>query len=196
MIPNAVFDIGQVLMSWHPQLEPYFGAAAAREVEQAIWGSGLWTEMDRGVIPEAELIRRMELLAPNSRPQLETVLNHLELVADARDYAIPWIRALKAAGHRVFYLSNYSRLLRSTVPQAIDFLPEMEGGVFSCDVGLLKPDPRIYERLCRDYALRPEECLFIDDRQENVDGAIACGFHAVRFDGYAESYETVMNMLG
>lgn len=196
VIKNVVFDIGQVLKGWQADLSPFFDETTARAVEDAIWGTGYWTELDLGILEDEVLFEKMYEYAPDYKEQIAFMLNHLELVSERFDYAIPWIEKLKAAGYHVYYLSNYSRHLRKAVPHTIDFLPLMEGGIFSCDVNLLKPDQKIYQLLCETYDLVPEECLFIDDRQENVDAAIAFGMQAVRFDGYEKSYEGINQMLG
>ena len=195
MIKNVVFDIGMVLKGWHPQLDKFFGADTAGKVENAIWGSGLWTEFDRGIIPENELIDRMVSLEPEHEKEIRYILGNLGLISERYDYSIGWINELKEKGYGVYYLSNYSRIMRDTVPETIDFIPYMDGGIYSCDVGLLKPDRRIYELLCEKYGLKACECLFIDDRQENVDGAINAGMQSVRFESYEESYKKIMAML-
>lgn len=90
---------------------------------------------------------------------------------------------------------NYSRYLRIQVPQTIDFLPYMDGSVFSCGVELLKLDLKIYRVLCEQYGLIPGGCLFIDDRQENVDAAIQFGMKSIRFENYEKSYGMIMKLL-
>lgn len=195
-IDTVVFDIGMVLKGWHPQLEKFFGREAAAIVEDAIWGRGYWEEMDRGIVDEEVLMNLMAAAAPEYEQQIRYILDHLELISERYDYAIPWVKELKEAGFHVYYLSNYSRRLREKVPQTIDFLSYMDGGVFSCDVKLMKPDQNIYQLLCEKYDLTPERCLFIDDRQENVNAAKQFGMQAVRFDGYEKSYGRIMELLG
>ena len=57
---------------------------------------------------------------------------------------------------------------------------------------MLKPDVEIYRTFLAKYGLRAEECLFIDDREENVSGAKAVGFNGCVFDG---DYGKVMELL-
>jgi putative hydrolase of the HAD superfamily len=64
--------------------------------------------------------------------------------------------------------------------------------MISADVKLLKPDCRIYSSFLEKYQLPANECLFIDDRQDNVDGALASGMQAVRFTG---SYQMIGKIL-
>ena len=82
------------------------------------------------------------------------------------------IRDLKRAGYRLYVLSNMSR-------EFIDFLRRTEiygcfdGEVVSCEEGVVKPEPRIYEILLDRFGLDPAETLFIDDRRSNLEAAAA-----------------------
>jgi putative hydrolase of the HAD superfamily len=53
----------------------------------------------------------------------------------------------------------------------------------SCYLGLRKPDPAIYRRALDILGCAPERVLFIDDREENVAGAVAAGMQAIQFTG-------------
>ena len=57
--------------------------------------------------------------------------------------------------------------------------------VLSGEVGVTKPDARIFEALCTRYGLEPATTLFIDDNPPNVDGAVAAGLQALRFESAA-----------
>jgi putative hydrolase of the HAD superfamily len=192
---NVVFDIGKVLISWEPILNGVFDEETAGIVEQAIFGSELWYELDRGVEDDEAIIEKMVKIAPDYREQIMYVLWHIDIVATQQEYTKRWIEELKKKGHKVYFLSNYSRHLRATQPQLTDFTPLMDGGIFSSDVKMVKPDHGIYKLLFERYDLVPEECLFIDDRQDNVDAAIECGMRAIRFDGYDKSYDKIMHAL-
>ena len=111
------------------------------------------------------------------------------------DYAIPWISELKERGYRVLFLSNYSEFIMNSKPEVLDFLPLMDGGVFSCYVGLIKPDPAIYQKICDKYDLDPAECVFIDDNEENVKAARDFGLNALHFTGYSETAENLEEWL-
>ena len=70
----------------------------------------------------------------------------------------------------------------------IDFLRRtdiyecFDGDVISCEEGVVKPMPRIYDILLERFALDPSDTLFIDDRRENVEAAAAKGIGAFLFD--------------
>jgi epoxide hydrolase-like predicted phosphatase len=56
--------------------------------------------------------------------------------------------------------------------------------VLSSDVGLVKPDVKIYELSASQLGVKPNECVFIDDLQKNVDGAINAGMQAIKYENY------------
>ena len=105
------------------------------------------------------------------------------------------IKQLKEMGYQVVFLSNYSEFLMELNPEVLDFLPYMDGGLFSCHAKLIKPDPAIYQRLCEKCDLIPDEALFIDDNAANIEAAKRFGLHAIRFEGYEKSYGEVMRYL-
>jgi len=53
-------------------------------------------------------------------------------------------------------------------------------------VGMLKPDPRIFEYACSELGLEPNECIFFDDVERNVEGARAVGMQAEHYTGLPE----------
>ena len=189
MIDTVIFDIGNVLVTfdWDGFIHRTLDAEAIADVEEAIWGHGLWEELDRGVMSDEEILAGFIGHAPAREREIRKVWDEIGGCTTRREHAIPWLRSVKAKAQRVLYLSNYSRRMRAAAPEALDFLPLMDGGIFSCDVHLLKPDRAIYARLCEDYSLDPAQCAFIDDLEANVEGARAFGLHAIRYVSYEQA---------
>ena len=71
----------------------------------------------------------------------------------------------------------------------------MDGALISAEVKLLKPDPQIYRTFLHKFALRPEECVFIDDTPINVEGALYENMGGIVFNmdvpALAESLRTL-----
>lgn len=185
---GLLVDWGGVLT---PPLEPAFAAWAAREgVDPRHLGEALgpWFadpgdrspvhRLERGEMPETEfeqvLARRLADLgspcpAPGLLARMLADLAHLDptmlaLVADAR-----------AAGVRTVMLSNswgdhYPDVLRDGRFEAL---------VISGEVGLRKPDPRVYRHAAAQVGLRPDDCVMVDDVQHNLDAAAALGMRTV-----------------
>ena len=189
MIDTVVFDIGNVLMGFDPmaylrRILP--DEETVQRVNGAIWGTGCWDALDRGD-DEAETVRRMLAAEPSLEREVRYAFENIGQCMSKRFYAAGWIRSLKARGYRVLYLSNYSEHAMRSNPDVLYFLPETDGGVFSCREKLMKPDPAIYGLLCERYALTPEKCIFIDDNEDNVKAARRFGMKAIRFTDYEET---------
>ena len=107
----------------------------------------------------------------------------------AFDYTIPIIQDLKDKGYKVYYLSNWSAWTHDLLQEAgkFDFLNLMDGGVFSYDVGYMKPNEEIYKILLNKYKINPEEAIFFDDREENIEAANKLGIHGVHFSRHDSS---------
>ena len=78
----------------------------------------------------------------------------------------------------------------------LDFLSEMDGGVFSYLVGAIKPEPEIYQILVDRYQLTPERCIFIDDREANLASAREIGFQTILFSEYERGRDELNILLG
>ena len=76
-----------------------------------------------------------------------------------------------------------------------DGLREMDGGVFSWKVQMIKPDEGIYRRLLETYGLKAEECVFMDDNPANVETAKRLGIQGIVFTGYEETRQKLEEML-
>ena len=107
----------------------------------------------------------------------------------AFDYTIPMIQDLKNKGYKVYYLSNWSAWTHDLLQEAgkFDFLKLMDGGVFSYDAGYMKPDEEIYKILLNKYKINPEEAIFFDDKEENIEAANKLGIHGVHFPRHDSS---------
>ena len=81
----------------------------------------------------------------------------------------------------LYILSNITEESYEYVKSSIPLEEIFEGGVYSYQENVLKPDKRIYEIIVNRYHLNPEETLFFDDRQRNVDAACEIGIKGVLF---------------
>ena len=178
MIKNVVFDVCDVLLEFDSLnfvYEIFADKQRAAAVRAAIIEFDLWNKFDVG--PESEAVEE----APKYELRCA--------------YAIPWIKELKAQGFKVFIISNYCQLMLKARPDTIDFLKELDGGFFSCNVHMIKPHADIFAKLCADYILKAEECVFIDDRPANVEAAKQCGFEGLVFKNYASAHAQLRRIL-
>ena len=197
MIKAVIFDIGAVLVEfdWNGFLHRIYDAQTADAVFAATWGTEAWHELDRDALPRETVLGMFTANAPEYAAEIRTALARTNECAKLFPYTPGWIRSLKAQGLSVYFLSNYYPYLVWKNPEVLRFIDDMDGGVFSWQEKITKPDPEIYRRLLRKYDLRAEECVFIDDSQANIDAANALGLHGFRFVSYAEQYPQIMNYL-
>lgn len=198
MIRTVVFDIGRVLIGfeWKEYVHQIFQDPETEEkVTAAMFGSRLWNEMDRGLWNEEEVLSRFISKAPSYEREIREAFQRVGECTQRKDYAIPWIQELKNQGYQVLFLSNYSEHVKKRSAQALDFLPYLEGGVFSCDVHQIKPEPEIYETLLQRYQLNGADCVFLDDNPANIKMASKLGFHTVLFENYEQAYNELNKVL-
>ncbi|MGN1148539.1 MAG: HAD family hydrolase [Lachnospiraceae bacterium] len=190
MIRTIIFDIGNVLalFSWQEHFASFgYDSDTLKKLGKATALSPDWNEYDLGNLTNEEILERFIKNDPSIEKELRESLKNVHGILTRLDYAIPWIEELKGKGYQVLYLSNFSEIAFRDCAHAIDFIPHMDGGIFSCKVHLTKPDPAIYKLLLEQYHLVPEECVFLDDMERNVEAAKALGIHGIHFVSHTQA---------
>ena len=192
---NVVFDLGRVVFAQDPakstaEFKQFFSYVSLTPMPQ------FWTDYDMGVLSfdqVAEELAAYRGVEPEfAREMISIAIGKQETIRPTEKL----IDELKAAGYKLYVLSNMSR-------EFIDFLRKQkvyenfDGDVVSCEVGIVKPMPEIYDLLLERFDLDPAETIFIDDRKENVDAAAATGIATFHFDrnDYEGSCERLREIL-
>ena len=181
---TVVFDLGGVLIDWDPRYlyrqlfdDPDEMESFLAEVTTAEWNA----HQDAGR-PWAEAIERLVDEHPERRELIEAFhARWPEMLAGEIPGTVHVLAELRAAGVRLVALSNWSAEMFPIARERFDFLAWFEGIVISGDVGVNKPDRRIFELLIDRFGIEPAAALFIDDSSANVEAATALGFHAIQF---------------
>lgn len=188
MIHNVIFDIAGVIAQWTPVpwLKDRFGQELGPRLWEAAMGDGYWGgHVDRGDVTEEEFFRRARSLHPELAGELTTLEREWPEILQPRKDTEELIRRLKAAGYRVYYLSNFPNKTFEYTFRKIPAFAMTDGGVVSSREMLVKPEPEIYRRLLDRYRLRTEESVFTDDTLPNVEAARALGIAAWHFSDAA-----------
>ncbi|WP_299867772.1 HAD family phosphatase [uncultured Hoeflea sp.] len=197
-IRHIVFDIGKVLIHYDPNI-PYSRLIPDASERAAFFDTvctAEWNlEQDRGRDwTEAEALLIAE--HPEKTELIRAFRTHWhEMVSHAYDNSVDIMLDLIQQGRDVTMLTNFAADTFKQAQQMYPFLKTPRGVTVSGEVGLLKPDRAIYETHVKSFDLEPAACLFIDDSQANVDGAIAAGWQAVWFNG-AEQLRADLVRLG
>jgi putative hydrolase of the HAD superfamily len=200
MIKNVIFDVGGVLVDfrWRALMDD-LGLPHERqdEFEKKVFGSKWWGELDRGVLDEEYVVDKIRENNKEHINEFELVwANQVDLVA-TYDYVNNWINSLKAKGLKIYLLSNYPKSIFSLHEEKgkFTFIDKIDGRVVSGFVGMVKPDAEIYELLMKKYGLNAKECVFIDDRAENIKAAKALGMEGIVFEDYNQGSGELTNII-
>lgn len=184
LIRTVIFDIGGVLVELgrYRFLESKgFTGELAQRVMHASMRSEDWVQLDLNNLSEEEILQRFIRNDPGIEKEIRHMFQDVRGIVEKKEASVPWLRSVKERGRQVLYLSNYSPKIMRECPEALYFLPEMDGGLFSCDLHLVKPDPVFYQTLIEKYGLDPERCVFIDDIEANLVPAKSLGIRTILF---------------
>lgn len=195
MIKNFVFDIGGVLADFRIVeflAAKGFDELTIKRILKASVLSPYWEQFERGELTEEETLRKFVSLDPEIEEQIRAAYINIEGMLTGRDYAIPLVKQLKEDGYGVYYLSNYSKKAYDECGESLSFMQYMDGGLVSFRTGMTKPDPKFYELFLKEFELKAEECVFVDDTEGNVTAAEKLGFKGICF----KTYDDLMKQIG
>ena len=186
---TVVFDLGGVLIQWDPRhlYRKLFDVPDEMESFLAEVTTADWNAQQDAGRPWAEAVETLVAEHPERRELIEAFyLRWPEMLAGEMPGTVHVLTELRAAGIRLVALSNWSAEMFPVALERFDFLSWFEGIVISGEVGVNKPDPRIFAHLVGRFGIKPAESLFIDDSPSNIDAARALGFRAIQFTDAAE----------
>lgn len=199
MIHTIIFDIGNVLIDfcWRKMFQG-FGLEGEdfENVANATVRNPDWNEFDRGVLSVEEIIDRFAEKAPEYRSYIAKIFEDPRKMIEQYDYAKGWIQELKDRGYKVYILSNWSEpTYYACKDNELDFLPLVDGAVFSFQEHLIKPDKKIFEVICERYNINPSEAVFLDDNEANIISSREFGLHTIHFKSYAQGRAELEELL-
>lgn len=200
MIKNVIFDVGNVLVDfcWRELMDNLgFSKNLQDEFEKTVFGSHWWGELDRGVMDENRVLDKLREDNKEHIEEFELIWANRDKLVRPYDYALSMMDSLKEKGLNIYLLSNYPKELFKLHAEngSFPFLDRIDGKVVSGFVKLVKPDREIYECLLKKYDLKAEECVFLDDRSENVEAAIKLGINGIVFKEYEQAWAELDKML-
>jgi FMN phosphatase YigB (HAD superfamily) len=184
----AIFDIGNVLLHWDPRLlyRTMFSDLGKMEwFLTEVCSSKFNRQLDLGR-PFADAIAELTARFPDyAREILAYDERWLETTQGPIGESVAILEDLRRNRVPNYAITNFSPEKFAVARRSFGFLDRFDGIVVSGEEGLLKPEPGIYRVLVDRYGLAAEDCLFIDDMPDNVEGARAVGMQAYLFEGAA-----------
>ena len=199
MYKNIIFDFGGVVVQFNPKdflMDHFMNKRAEEIVYELTFGSQEWQDLDRGIITREEGNAAMlENAARVNRVfEVQTVIDEWPAILRTKESTVHTMQKLKAAGHRLYYLTNIPADIMDELRQR-EWFSLFDGGVASCDVHLCKPEPAIYTTLMQTCNLAYDESIFIDDNKVNAQAAYNLGITGILYKN-PKSFERALHACG
>ena len=200
MIRNIVFDMGGVLIDFNPEFfmdrEGIIEEEDRKIIRKELFRSVEWVMMDLGQLSEDEVEPRVNSRVPERlRSHVSHLLKHWSDDRKMIDGMEDLVRRLKEAGYGIYLLSNAS-VDQPNYWKKLPVSRHFDGTLVSAFVKQVKPMHEIYRTFTRQFDLKPEECVFIDDVPMNVACAILNGWEGIVFYGDARELQVKLAALG
>lgn len=157
----------------------------------------MWNEFDRSLMSDEEIIEKCIERAPEYKEDIKRLFQNTAYLVQEYEDSYSWIKQLKERGYQVYLLSNYGKTSFEAARdmERLSFLSMVDGGVISYEVKMVKPEPGIYQALLEKYQLIPKECVFLDDRADNIEAAEKLGMHGIVVKSQEQAREALEEML-
>ncbi len=184
-VDTVLFDLGRVLLDWSPRYyyERFFvgdEAGLERFLSEAITPAWI-LEMDGGRPMDEAIAAQQQRVPAHAALIARWKDGWPEMVRGEIPGAVAILAELQRRGRRLYALTNFSPETWPVARQRFPFLGWFDDIVVSGEVGLVKPDPRIFALAIERCRLVPARTVFIDDLAANVAAARAHGLYALRF---------------
>ena len=180
---DIILDMGNVLLEWNKD-KILQGVSDTKEeyliLDKAIFQSGLWERLDLGTMTREELVLKVvSMIGRTYQKKVEEVIWNWRSYIDIYTEVFPVLSELKKKGHRIFVLSNTSKVFYDLLEEQLSPLKELlDGFVLSCDIKAIKPDLVMFKEILDKYQLDPTNCVFLDDIEDNTNAAQKLGIKA------------------
>ncbi len=202
---NIVFDFGAVLVNWRPHdvVRKHFPEIAhtpeaAAQLASSFFAYPDWHEFDAGRVSPQEISQlsatRLKLNLQAVQHMVDAIEDHITPISSSVQVLESLYAQREAKGYKLYFLSNmpapYARGLERHA-----FMRCFDGGIFSGDHGLIKPQPEIFEKLEVMYSLKDQPILFIDDHPANISAAQKAGWQTLHLTEPSKLPELLLAQL-
>jgi 2-haloacid dehalogenase len=183
LIKNIIFDFGNVFIEWNLRniFRKVYSGEDVEYIMQNVYSEEWNNNLDKGIA-----FAENEKILTAKYPQYKRYITYFhehwhESLGEENEDSLTLLADLQQAGYATYGLSNWSAETFPPTKIVHPFFNTLTGIVISGEEKVCKPDPEIYRILLGRYRLLPEESIFIDDRQENLDTAKSLGIETILF---------------
>lgn len=190
-IKNLIFDFGKVLVDY--DFIAFFRRFIPDEERCMSFAPILYNDdtmriLDKEERPLDVIIEDIISEHKEFEKEIRIFMDHFpEIVIGEMEGMRELLTQLKAEGYKLYGLTNWCSKVHVTIAQ-FDIFKLLDGYLISSEEKMVKPDAEIYHRLCSKFDIKPEECIFADDKEENIIGCRNVGMKGILFKD-AKQYE-------
>lgn len=182
MIKNIIFDFGNIIVKFNEyKLVSEFtdNEEVKRFLIDNVINSDEWVGkgmLDLGILSLEEAANRINEKTNNiHKDEVTNFLLGFSNKLIINDNILEIIENLRNKGYKTYVLSNTNKVTFDLFRDKLE--PFFDGLVLSYEINMIKPFEKIYEHLLETYHLNPNECIFLDDREENIITANRLGIN-------------------
>ena len=185
----VIFDLGGVLIDWNPRhlyRKMFASDEAAMEAFLATVCTHDWNRCQDAGRSFAEGARLLKAEHPDKAALIDAYGARFdEMMPGPIAGSVEILADLQQRGVSLYGLTNFSAETYPPTVARFEFLRWLRGVVVSGEVGVIKPDPRIYEIAIERFAIDPHRAVYIDDVSINAEAAVRFGIHGIHFTSAA-----------
>lgn len=171
MKTNIIFDIGNVIVRWQPfeVIKEVFPQTDAKEFFKKMYP--VWQKLNLGKISIKDALTLYTGELEIEEAKIAYLLHKLQSHQVTFPDSLALLQELKKNGYNLFSITDNIKEFVEFHRKNSEFFQYFKDVIVSSDIGVLKPDKRIFEYLLNKHNLLPETCIFIDDLDLNIEGA-------------------------
>lgn len=197
MKPAIVFDLGKVLVDFDYSIAARKVAARSTksllELVSLLSTSPLIIQYECGQVTRRDFFEQVRD-AVGFQGALEEFSGYLADIFTEIPAMIALQTELRRRGFKTYIFSNTNDLAVEHVRSHFPFFKNFDGYIYSCEVGVMKPDAKIYEAMEQMSGRKGPHIVYLDDRAENVAGGAARGWNAILHESPEKSRAAVKSL--
>ncbi len=185
MVKNIIFDLGGVLIDFNP--ENYlrylgFDEDDIKLFSKIVFKGKEWSMCDSGKYTIFQVEEKLLKDYPQYNQKLRSIFRNLDYnyILFEKEETSNYLKELSYRGYNIYILSDLSKDCYE-YNRKFNFFKYTKGGVYSFKIGSTKPSMNNYYTLLKKYSLVARECIFIDDRKNNIEAAESIGIYGILF---------------
>lgn len=185
-IKAIVFDLGGVVVDFNPKelIENFTNNKNEQVLFMELMKHNDWLEMDRGVLSTLDVANRFfeRSLIPVERTMafFQSIRHNFSEIKETKE----WIQSLKHRGYKIYALSNINIDTLNFLRNKFEVFQYFDDGIYSEDVKTVKPEKEIFDKFIKNFNLKTNEFVFLDDTIINVQTSRNLGWNSYQYNKF------------